>query len=66
MTELTIKINISILLLTNGITDIDECAGPTHGCSDICVNGVGSYTCACEDGYQLENNEKTCTGKPAP
>ena len=51
--------------ITNCITDIDECDGDVHGCSDICNNNEGSYTCACESGYQLENDERTCTGMSA-
>ena len=51
--------------ITNCITDIDECDGDVHGCSDICNNNEGSYTCACESGYQLGNDDRTCTGMSA-
>lgn len=40
--------------------DIDECQ--TYGtCSQKCSNSRGSYTCSCEEGYILdEENKKSC------
>ncbi|KAG7204450.1 hypothetical protein KM043_004885 [Ampulex compressa] len=39
--------------------EIDECQ--IYGtCDQRCVNSVGSYTCACEDGYNLQENKRTC------
>ena len=35
--------------------DIDECAdGALHDCHEdaICTNTIGSWVCACEDGYE--------------
>ncbi|XP_064597770.1 mucin-like protein, partial [Liolophura sinensis] len=38
--------------------DIDEC---DHNlCNDKCTNTDGGYTCACGNGYQLSNDQKTC------
>ncbi|XP_063066945.1 epidermal growth factor-like protein 7 [Engraulis encrasicolus] len=39
--------------------DIDECA-EGHGCSQKCVNTAGSYRCACEEGYTLNSDGRTC------
>ena len=45
------------------ITDINECAstGGLGPCAQICVNTVGSFTCACQPGYS--QNGYGCTGK---
>ena len=32
------------------------------GCSQECVNTVGSYYCGCDDGYLLLSDNHTCTG----
>ena len=41
-------------------TDIDECAGNTHGChsqqNEGCHNLEGSYNCSCFLGYQRDNS----------
>jgi hypothetical protein len=46
------------------ITDIDECSD--NPCTDahrtVCINSLGSYSCDCEDGFELTSNE-TCVGK---
>ena len=38
--------------------DIDECLIGEHDCkaSSTCVNSVGSYTCACNDGFIEDSN----------
>ncbi|KAI8492386.1 hypothetical protein Bbelb_298390 [Branchiostoma belcheri] len=38
----------------NCIDDVDECLSGDHMCDGnaTCTNTVGSYTCACNDGYQ--------------
>lgn len=47
-------------------TDIDECnsanINSTNGCSDICTNTEGSYTCSCPPGLRLTNDSETCEG----
>ena len=46
--------------------DIDECAVNTHGCSQLCVNTDGSYTCACLEGYETAlTDNKACIGEIA-
>nr|XP_013044263.1 epidermal growth factor-like protein 7 isoform X1 [Anser cygnoides]XP_047908724.1 epidermal growth factor-like protein 7 isoform X1 [Anser cygnoides]XP_047908726.1 epidermal growth factor-like protein 7 isoform X1 [Anser cygnoides]XP_047908733.1 epidermal growth factor-like protein 7 isoform X1 [Anser cygnoides] len=41
-------------------TDVDECAGRSHGCSQLCVNTAGSFRCACRDGFSLAADDKAC------
>ncbi|NXU83223.1 EGFL7 protein, partial [Xiphorhynchus elegans] len=41
-------------------TDVDECAGQSHGCSQLCINTAGSYRCACQDGFTLAADDKDC------
>ena len=41
--------------------DVDECSEGTSGCSQLCTNTIGSYTCTCDNGYQLTNDNHTCT-----
>ncbi|ELU13528.1 hypothetical protein CAPTEDRAFT_117276, partial [Capitella teleta] len=48
--------------------DINECAGErgedyNEDCH-TCVNTIGSYTCECEDGYELDSaTNQTCIGE---
>ena len=44
------------------LLDHDECDGASHGCQQKCVNVHGSYSCACLNGYELNNDNKTCSG----
>ena len=32
-------------------------------CENECVNTEGSYICQCYDGYQVDSNGHSCTGK---
>lgn len=54
--------NVQIVLLT----DVDECT-EEHDCGNrslthkMCLNAQGSYTCPCESGYAL-NDENECEG----
>jgi len=41
--------------------DVNECNINNGGCSDICVNEIGSYTCGClEDEHVIADDGKTC------
>ena len=44
-------------------TDDDECELNNGGCSQICNNTLGSYSCFCEEGYTLEFDGFSCSGK---
>ncbi|XP_057265133.1 epidermal growth factor-like protein 7 isoform X2 [Pezoporus wallicus] len=47
--------------------DVDECAGQSHGCSQLCLNTAGSFQCACRDGFSLTADRKSCQPLvPAP
>ncbi|PIN97776.1 hypothetical protein AB205_0180870 [Aquarana catesbeiana] len=44
--------------------EVDECSRPHKGgCEQRCVNTLGSYKCACEPGYELAPDKKSCEGE---
>ena len=43
--------------------DVDECVEDTDGCDQICTDIDGSYTCSCEVGYDLAEDQHGCDGK---
>lgn len=44
----------------------DECAKPDNGgCEQRCVNTLGSFKCACDPGYELAPDKKSCEGNSA-
>ena len=50
--------------INHGIfSDVDECQDGTHNCDSnaLCSNSVGSFTCACFQGYS--GNGIVCSGK---
>uniref|UniRef100_A0A670J3Q2 Growth arrest specific 6 n=1 Tax=Podarcis muralis TaxID=64176 RepID=A0A670J3Q2_PODMU len=40
--------------------DINECAEQNGGCRHICYNTLGSYRCACNNGFELMDDNKSC------
>ena len=42
------------------IADINECGLGDGGCDHKCINRAGTYQCACEEGYTLQSDKKTC------
>lgn len=43
--------------------EVDECSWPDRGgCEQRCMNTLGSYQCACDPGYELAADKKTCEG----
>ncbi|XP_061421245.1 bone morphogenetic protein 1-like [Lethenteron reissneri] len=45
----------------NFFKEIDECARPDNGgCEQNCVNTLGSYRCACDPGYELAPDKRSC------
>ena len=53
-------ISMFIMMVFNA--DIDECSENTDGCSQMCNNTEGSFTCGCIEGYLLDVNGTTCNG----
>ena len=43
--------------------DIDECKEGTSGCSQLCNDNNGSFTCNCSGGYRLQSDKKSCAGE---
>lgn len=43
--------------------DLDECAQGTSQCSQLCLNTPGSFTCACQPGFQLDFDGRGCISK---
>ncbi|XP_046644304.1 epidermal growth factor-like protein 7 isoform X2 [Daphnia pulicaria] len=42
-------------------SDLDECAAPSSNlCQQTCINSAGSYQCACHDGFQLQDDGRSC------
>ncbi|XP_003449738.1 dorsal-ventral patterning tolloid-like protein 1 [Oreochromis niloticus] len=45
----------------NFFKEDDECAKPDNGgCEQRCVNTLGSFKCACDPGYELAPDKKSC------
>ena len=49
----------------NSHVDVDnnECEVNNGGCSQNCNNTLGSYRCSCEEGYSLNFDQFSCSGK---
>ncbi|XP_057177472.1 bone morphogenetic protein 1b isoform X1 [Triplophysa rosa] len=46
----------------NFFKEIDECSRPDNGfCEQRCVNTLGSFYCACEPGFELSPDRRSCT-----
>ena len=43
--------------------DENECEISNGGCQHQCKNINGSYVCHCNEGFFLDGNGKTCSGK---
>ena len=43
-------------------SDINECTSNNGYCGQVCINTVGSYTCSCYSGYELNTDARTCAG----
>ena len=39
-------------------SDIDECS--QKHCDQVCVNTPGSYKCFCDQGYELDIDDRSC------
>ena len=53
-----------IILYEIFVLDINECTSKgSNGCSQNCHNTIGSYTCSCNKGYRLNQDQQKCDGK---
>ena len=52
---------VSIIAFT--FPDVNECATNNGGCDYNCTNTYGSFFCSCLEGYILDGDGVTCTGK---
>ena len=43
------------------VPDGNECFHERGGCEHQCINTLGSYSCRCNAGYSLNQDENTCT-----
>ena len=43
--------------------DVDDCGDENGGCSQICINTEGSFTCDCNTGFVLDSDGATCNGE---
>lgn len=46
-------------------SDIDECKRRLDECGPLadCTNTIGSYTCACKEGYSGKDDGTSCEGR---
>ena len=44
-------------------TDVDECATNNAGCEHDCYNSPGSYSCNCNEGYEVHEDQHQCLRK---
>ena len=42
------------------LIDINECQSEKPICHHYCTNTLGSYRCGCNDGFQLDKDQKSC------
>ena len=44
------------------INELDCLDGSNGGCDQVCNNENGTFSCACNDGYMLNDDGLTCDG----
>ena len=54
--------NVISILMVCCFVDINECEEGQHGCSHICENTLGSYSCLCFSGFRLSEDRLFCEG----
>ncbi|XP_072287761.1 epidermal growth factor-like protein 7 isoform X2 [Pyxicephalus adspersus] len=48
------------------VTDVDECTTGSHHCAHTCVNTAGSFHCACQKGFHLSEDGRSCDKAEKP
>ncbi len=70
--QTTININAMVVIGRLGnylvviiiyLPDINECLLNTDNCEHSCMNAEGTYTCDCDDGFQLVSDGIHCSGQ---
>jgi hypothetical protein len=51
---------VILIIVFNVWIDKDECAVNNGGCQQECRNTIGSYVCACNNGFTLHENGHDC------
>ena len=51
---------LSLVNTQTSQSDVNECAQDLDNCQQLCNNTVGSFTCGCEIGYELDVDGFTC------
>ncbi len=41
---------------------LNECLTDQNNCGQNCLDQLTGFTCSCRDGYELDSNNRTCTG----
>ena len=54
------SLSLGLISKSSIYADIDECTEGTDGCSQICTNTIGTYSCSCNSGYSLASNGHSC------
>ena len=44
-------------------SDNDECILGTDNCMHTCTNTIGSFSCGCNTGFELDSDGATCNGE---
>ena len=55
-------VNYNIIMMACLVVDIDECMSNNGGCEQICVNNIGTYSCDCHEGYDIDIDGFSCLG----
>uniref|UniRef100_A0A3B4A7Y7 Uncharacterized protein n=1 Tax=Periophthalmus magnuspinnatus TaxID=409849 RepID=A0A3B4A7Y7_9GOBI len=55
------KAGFSANFFKESFTEMDECSRPDRGqCEQRCLNTLGSYRCACDPGFELAPDKRSC------
>ena len=53
---------LSMIFLTDVLSDINECTEGINDCAQLCTDTDGSYLCACSLGFSLKGDSYGCDG----